>query len=93
MKHTLTAALAAIVGLACASANPEKEEGKKHRGHPGIKQLIEKFDKDGNGEISESEREAIREHFRNGGGPPGRGGADGGTRGSRNSGGGGQAPR
>ena len=58
MKHTLTAALAAIVGLACASANPEKEDGKKHRGHPGIKQLIEKFDKDGDGKLNAEERKA-----------------------------------
>jgi len=58
MKHTLIAALAAIVGLACASAAPEKEEGKKHRGHPGIKQLIEKFDKDGDGKLNTEERKA-----------------------------------
>ena len=61
MKHTLTAALAAIVGLACASANPEKEDGRKHRGHPGIKQLIEKFDKDGDGKLNTEERKAAGE--------------------------------
>ena len=61
MKHTLTAALAAIVGLACASANPEKGDGKKHRGHPGIKQLIEKFDKDGDGKLNAEERKAAGE--------------------------------
>ena len=61
MKHTLTAALAAIVGLACASANPEKEKGRGHRGHPGIKQLIEKFDKDGDGKLNAEERKAAGE--------------------------------
>jgi hypothetical protein len=68
--------------------------GGRQGGFSGDREaFMQRFDKDGNGEISESEREAIREHFRNGGGPPGRGGTDGGTRGSRNSGGGGQAPR
>jgi hypothetical protein len=61
MKLTLTAALAAIVGLACASAAPEKEDGRKHRGHPGIKQLIEKFDKDGDGKLNAEERKAAGE--------------------------------
>jgi hypothetical protein len=37
----------------------------------GREQFMKQFDKDGNGEISDSEREAIREHFRNGGGRPG----------------------
>ena len=57
MKLTLTAAFAAIAGLAFASATPE-EEGRKHRGHPGIKQLIEKFDKDGDGKLNAEERKA-----------------------------------
>ena len=64
MKHTLTAALAAIVGLACASAAPEKGDGRKHHGHPGIKQLIEKFDKDGDGKISPEEKKAIAEEMK-----------------------------
>jgi hypothetical protein len=68
--------------------------GSRQGGFSGDREaFMQRFDKDGNGEISESEREAIREHFRNGGGPPGRGGTDGGSRGSGNSGGGGQAPR
>ena len=57
---------------------------------------MQQFDKNGDGEISDSEREAIREHFRNGGGPPGRGGNNtggnnrgGGNRGSGNAGSGG----
>ena len=61
MKLTLTAAFAVIVGLASASATPEKEEGRKHRGHPGIKQLIEKFDKDGDGKLNAEERKAAGE--------------------------------
>ena len=36
----------------------------------GREEFMKRFDSDGNGEISESEREAIREHFRNGGGRP-----------------------
>ena len=63
MKLTLTAAFAAIAGLAFASATPE-EEGRKHRGHPGIKQLIEKFDKDGDGKISPEEKKAIAEEMK-----------------------------
>lgn len=49
----------------------------------GREAFMERFDTNGDGEISESEREGIREHFRNGGGPPGRGG---GNQGSRNGG-------
>ena len=60
MKLTLTAAFAAIAGLAFASATPE-EEGRKHRGHPGIKKLIEKFDKDGDGKLNAEERKAAGE--------------------------------
>ena len=33
-------------------------------------ELMKQFDKDGDGTLSESEREAIREHFHNGGGRP-----------------------
>ena len=61
MKLTLIAAFAVIAGLASASATPEEEEGRKHRGHPGIKQLIEKFDKDGDGKLSAEERKAAGE--------------------------------
>jgi len=56
MKLTLIAAIAVLAGLAAASGNPE--EGRKHRGHPGIKQLIEKFDKDGDGKLNAEERKA-----------------------------------
>ena len=61
MKLTLIAVFAAIVGLASASATPEKEEGRKHRDHPGIKKLIEKFDKDGDGKLNAEERKAAGE--------------------------------
>ncbi|MBC8309190.1 MAG: hypothetical protein H8E83_01595 [Planctomycetes bacterium] len=40
----------------------------------GREAFMERFDKDGDGTISESERDAIREHFRNGGGRDGTGG-------------------
>jgi len=63
--------------------------------------FMQQFDKNGDGEISDSEREGIREHFRNGGGPPGgnnagnRGGGNRGSGGggSGNQGGGGRPPR
>ncbi len=47
--------------------------------------FMNQFDTDGDGNLSESEREAIRDHFRNGGGAPGgsRGGGSGGQGGGR----------
>ena len=36
----------------------------------GREEFMQRFDKDGDGTISESERDAIRDHFRNGGGRP-----------------------
>ena len=51
---------------------------------------MERFDSNGDGTIDESEREQIREHFRNGGGGPsggGRGGGSGGGRGGNSDGG------
>ena len=58
MKLKLFTAIAVLAGLAMASGTPEKGKGKKHPGHPGIKQLIEKFDKDGDGKLSTEERKA-----------------------------------
>ena len=58
MKLKLFTAIAVLAGLAMASGTPEKGKGKKHPGHPGIKQLIEKFDKDGDGKLDEAERKA-----------------------------------
>ena len=58
MKLKLFTAIAVLAGLATASGTPEEEEGRKHRDHPGIKQLIEKFDKDGDGKLSPEERKA-----------------------------------
>jgi len=61
MKLKLFTAIAVLAGLATASGTPEEEEGRKHRHHPGIKQLIEKFDKDGDGKLSAEERKAAGE--------------------------------
>ena len=47
MKIKLFALVAFAAGLAVASGTPEKEEGRKDRSKPGIKQWIEKFDKNG----------------------------------------------
>jgi len=70
------------------------DRGNRRGGFDGDREaFMQQFDKNGDGEISESEREAIREHFRNGGGPPGRGGDQGGSQGPGSRGGGGRQPR
>jgi len=56
MKIKLFAVIALLAGLAVASGTPEKEEGRKDRDKPGIKQWIEKFDKNGDGKLDEAER-------------------------------------
>ena len=61
MKIKLFALVAFAAGLAVASGTPEKEEGRKDRSKPGIKQWIEKFDKNGDGELDEAERKAAGE--------------------------------
>ena len=61
MKLKVLTAIAVIAGLAAASGTPEKGKGKKHRDHPGIKQLIEKFDKDKDGKLNAEERKAAGE--------------------------------
>jgi hypothetical protein len=56
--------------------------------------FMKQFDTDGDGNLSESERDAIRDHFRNGGSAPGssRGGGQGGGNGGGNNGNGGGRP-
>ena len=61
MKLKLLTVFAVLAGLAMASGTPEKEEGRKDRGKPGIKQWIEKFDKNGDGKLDEAERKAAVE--------------------------------
>jgi len=56
MKTKLAALFAITLGLATASGTPEKEEGRKDRSKPGIKQWIEKFDKNKDGKLDEAER-------------------------------------
>ena len=63
-----------------------RDRGGNNRGFEGGREeFLQRFDTDGDGEISESEREGIREHFR-GGGQRGGQGASNGNRGgnSRN---------
>ena len=56
MKIKLFAFIALVAGLAVASGTPEKEEGRKNRGKPGIKQWLEKFDANKDGKLDKEER-------------------------------------
>jgi len=59
----------------------------------GREEFMKQFDKNGDGELSEDERDAVREHFRNGGGRPGGGGGGPGSQGPGSRGGDGRQPR
>lgn len=59
MKIKLFALIAIVAGLAVASGTPEKEEGRKDRGKPGIKQWLEKFDANKDGKLDEEERKLL----------------------------------
>jgi len=59
MKIKLFALIAIVAGLAVASGTPEKEEGRKDRGKPGIKQWLEKFDANKDGKLDKEERELL----------------------------------
>jgi hypothetical protein len=56
MKIKLFAFIALVAGLAVASGTPEKEERRKDRGKPGIKQWLEKFDANKDGKLDKEER-------------------------------------
>ena len=56
MKIKLFAFIALVAGLAAASGTPEKEERRKDRGKPGIKQWLEKFDANKDGKLDKEER-------------------------------------
>ena len=62
MKKFLT--ILAAVMLACGlSAKPEREGGKKggpSEGRPSREEVMKKFDKDGDGKLSEGERAELR---------------------------------
>ena len=62
MKIKLFAFIALVAGLAVASGTPEKEEGRKDRGKPGIKQWLEKFDANKDGKLDEEERKLLVAH-------------------------------
>tara|TARA_B100001029_G_C15001533_1_gene418385 strand:- start:115 stop:639 length:525 start_codon:yes stop_codon:yes gene_type:complete len=74
MKKFLT--ILASVTLACGlSGMPEREGGKKGgppEGRPSREEVMKKFDKDGDGKLSESERAELRKAMANRGGPGGR---------------------
>ena len=59
MKIKLFAVIAVLTGLAVASGTPEKEEGRKDRGKPGIKQWLEKFDANKDGKLDGEERKLL----------------------------------
>ena len=59
MKTKLIALIAIVAGLAVASGTPEKEEGRKDRGKPGIKQWLEKFDANKDGKLDKEERKLL----------------------------------
>ena len=61
MKLKLFTVIAVLAGLAPASGFPEKGEERKGHSHSGIKELIEKFDKDGDGKLNAEERKAASE--------------------------------
>ena len=74
--------------------NRDRDNGDRDRGQRNFgndrEEFMQRFDKNGDGTIDESERQEIREFFRNGGGDRGgnRGGSDRGGRGGNSSGGG-----
>jgi hypothetical protein len=74
MKKFLT--IVATVMLACGlSAKPEREGGKKGgppEGRPSREEMIKKFDKDGDGKLSDDEKAELRKAMANKGGrrPP-----------------------
>ena len=74
MKKFLT--ILATVMLACGlSAKPEREGGKKGgspEGRPSREEVMKKFDKDGDGKLSEDEKAEIRKAMASRGGPGGR---------------------
>ena len=74
MKKFLT--ILAAVTLACGlNAMPDREGGKKGGppdGRPSREEVMKKFDKDGDGKLSESERAELRKAMANRGAPGGR---------------------
>ena len=59
MKTKLFLLIAIIAGLATASGTPEKEEKRKDRSEPGIKQWLEKFDANKDGKLDSEERKLL----------------------------------
>ena len=73
MKKFLT--IISILMLACGlSAKPEKggKKGGGPEGRPSREEVMKKFDKDGDGKLSEDEKAEIRKAMASRGGPGGR---------------------
>ena len=75
----LIATLAALAVLACFSVDASAQDGKKKGERGGKRQeaLLKKFDKDGDGKLSEQERAAAKEFKAKRRGDEGRGGKHG----------------
>ena len=61
MKLKVFTAIAVLAGLTTVSGNTAKEEERKGRGRPDMKQLLEKYDTDKDGKLSAKERKAAGE--------------------------------
>ena len=71
---TLLATVMLACGLSAKPERPEREGGKKGgppEGRPSREEVMKKFDKDGDGKLSEDEKAELRKAMANRGGRPG----------------------
>ena len=61
--RTLLAAVVLLGSLTCVQAEKDenRKKGEKHHKRPSKAEMVEKFDKDGDGKLSESERKTAHE--------------------------------